>query len=174
MSKRILTLVLIAAMLFLASCKVVEVIDHATTTPEETTAPTTPPQEYSPWGFWHSYDSSTAVELIENGSIAKLYSLTIGYYEYYHIGETTFTRDGDTFTVVWEEKTYVLYEISDNDYVVLSGLIANKYQRYSANPDDYVVDEIMRRYEPLAVSDYIDFRDIDFQETYTPDDLWVR
>lgn len=121
MSKRILTLVLIAAMLFLASCKVVEVIDHATTTPEETTATTTPPQEYSPWGFWHSYDSSTAVELIENGSIAKLYSLTIGYYEYYHIGETTFTRDGDTFTVAWEEKTYVFtFDKLTNTLVLLS------------------------------------------------------
>ena len=103
MFKKILVLFLAVAMLSLTSCRIVEIIDHSTTAPEGTTEP---PKEYSPWGFWHSYSSSVAVELSERDNAVKLYSLTTGYYEYYHIIETTYTRDDDVFTVVWEDKTY--------------------------------------------------------------------
>ena len=109
MFKRLLIFVLVITMLSLASCKVVEVIDHGTTLPQDETNPqeTTAPQtEYSPWGFWHSYEDCVAVELIETNNAIKLYSLTAGYYEYYDVIETTYTREGDVFTVVVEDKTY--------------------------------------------------------------------
>ena len=103
MFKRIITFILIAAMLSLTSCSIVGVIDHGTTAPEETTEA---PKEYSPWGFWYSYENSTAISLVEDENVIKLYSLSIGYYEYYYVDQTTFTREGDTFQMVWEGVTY--------------------------------------------------------------------
>lgn len=98
MLKKILLFVLVAAMLALSSCQVVEVIDHGTTPPPpETTAP---PKEYEPWGFWHSYANSGAVELTKDSNKAKLYSLKPGYYAYTETVEVDCTYDGNaTFTL---------------------------------------------------------------------------
>ena len=104
MLKRILIFVLIAAMLSLSSCKVVEVIDHGTTAPEETTAPQ---KEYEPWGFWCSNESLSAIQLTEGSNKATIYSLTPGYYEYDSATETDCTYDGNaTFTIVAEDETF--------------------------------------------------------------------
>ncbi len=106
MMKKILILVLVAAILSLASCRVVEVIDHGTTAPEETTAP---PKEYSPWGFWHSYSTSGAIELVEGSDKAKLYSLADGYYEYETVEEVSCTYDGNAiFTLSTEDESLSL------------------------------------------------------------------
>ena len=104
MLKKFLILPLILSMLSLASCKVVEVIDHGTTLPEEVT---TPPTEYEPWGYWYSVDASVVLELLQDESKARLYSLATGYYEYYGISETTYTREGDVFTIVIDSSTYL-------------------------------------------------------------------
>lgn len=104
MLKRILIFVLIAAMLSLASCKVVEVIDHGTTAPEETTAPQ---KQYEPWGFWCSNETLSAIQLTEGSNKATIYSLTPGYYEYDSATETDCTYDGNaTFTIVAESETF--------------------------------------------------------------------
>ncbi len=105
MLKKILTLLLVATMLALTSCQVVEVIDHGTTLPPEET---TQPQEYSPWGFWHSYSTSGAIELTQGSDKAKLYYLTTGYYEYYEIEEVDCSYDGNsTFTLSLGEESLV-------------------------------------------------------------------
>lgn len=103
MFKKLLIFVLIVTMLTLASCKVVEVVDHNTTPPAETTAP---PKEYTPWGFWYSAQTSGAIELIEGGNVAKLYVLTAGYYEYDTVEEINCTYDGNaTFTLTLDDTT---------------------------------------------------------------------
>ncbi len=105
MMKKILILVLITAMLALSSCKVVEVIDHGTTAPEGTTEPQ---KEYSPWGFWFSNDSLSAIELVEGSSTAKIYSIKPGYYAYESVEEVSCTYDGNsTFTCTHGDETYV-------------------------------------------------------------------
>ena len=104
MLKKILSFVLAAAMLALSSCQVVEVIDHGTTPPPaETTAPQ---KEYEPWGFWYSYSTSGALELIKDSNIAKLYYLQTGYYAYVKTIEVDCTYDGNaTFTLSFENET---------------------------------------------------------------------
>ncbi len=104
MFKKVLIFILAFSMLSLASCKIVEVVDHGTTLPEETT---TPPTEYTPWGCWYSSDASVALELIGSGNSVKLYSLTTGYYEYYHVTETHYTRVDNVFTVILDGETYI-------------------------------------------------------------------
>ncbi len=104
MHKKILLFVLVAAMLTLSACQVVEVIDHGTTPPPaETTAP---PTEYEPWGFWHSYSTSGALELSKDSNKAKLYYLKTGYYAYTEIVEVDCTFDGNaTFTLSLDGET---------------------------------------------------------------------
>ena len=156
MLKKILIFALIAAMLTLASCRVVEVIDHGTTAPEETTAPR---KEYSPWGFWHSYDTSTAVELIENGNAVKLYSLTDGYYEYYHVDETTYTREGDTFTVVWNEKTYTLtFNKFANTLAISNSIYVHQENAPKKHPEFSYPD-----YATINSAVYVSVGDIDYE-----------
>ena len=97
MLKKSLIFVLIAAMLVLSSCQVVEVIDHGTTLPPEET---TQPIEYSPWGYWYSYDSCGVIELTQGSDKAKLYTLAPGYYEYETVEEVNCSYDGNaTFTL---------------------------------------------------------------------------
>ena len=135
MFKRILTFILIVAMLSLTSCSVVGVIDHGTTAPEETTET---PKEYSPWGFWYSYDNSTAVELTQSGNAIKLYSLSIGYYEYYHISETIFTREGDTFKVVWEGTAYTFaFDKFANTLTMSNGTNTAVYEHVENAPPEH-------------------------------------
>ena len=98
MFKKILILVLIAAMLSLTSCKVVEVIDHGKKDSGSQ-------EEYSPWGYWYSYDNSNVIELREDSDKVTLYFLNLGYYEYHRIDEVTYTRNEDVFTFVWEGET---------------------------------------------------------------------
>lgn len=103
MLKRIFILTLAAAMLLLSSCKVVEVIDHGTT------AQTTTPTEYEPWGIWYCYSSSSAIELTKNSTKATIYSLTTGYYEYDGKTEVDCTFDGEqTFTLSLQDEVYTL------------------------------------------------------------------
>ena len=103
MLKRILILMLAAALLLLSSCKVVDVIDHGTT------AETTLPTEYEPWGFWYCHDSSSAIELKKDSNKAKIYTLTTGYYEYDGMTEVDCTFDGtQKFTLTLQDETYTL------------------------------------------------------------------
>ncbi len=103
MLKKALILILVAAMLLLSSCKVVDVIDHGTTlAPEQTT----PPTEYDPWGFWYSYDTAGAIEFEKDTGVARLYSLTTGYYEYYKIQEATYTYHHPTISVQINDQTF--------------------------------------------------------------------
>ena len=94
-------------MLSLASCKVVEVIDHGTTLPEEETTPegtTEPQKEYSPWGFWYSAEGLCVIELTEGATTATIYSTTPGYYEYENSTTADCTYDGNaTFTLSFLE-----------------------------------------------------------------------
>ena len=108
MLKKILIFVLAAAMLLLASCEVVEVIDHGTTPPPAET--TEPPKEYEPWGVWYSYNASNAIELTQGSDKAKLYSLTEGYYEYFQVIDANCTYDGEaTFTVLVEDNQPLIF-----------------------------------------------------------------
>lgn len=93
MLKKSWIFVLIAAILALSSCQVVEVIDHGTTLPPEET---TQPIEYSPWGYWYSYDSCSVVELTQDSNKAKIYSLKEGYYAYVTVEEVDCSYDGNT------------------------------------------------------------------------------
>ena len=168
MTKKILIFILTVAMLLLASCKVVEVIDHGTTAPEGTTLPdeTTQPKEYTPWGFWYSSEASVAVELIEDGNAIKLYSLTTGYYEYYRINPTTYTRQDFVFTVVLDEKTYVftfdkfansLKMTTSNDSDATSITFV-----YQAKAPQKHVEYSYPDYTLLTPSSYIALEEIDF------------
>ena len=104
MLKKFLVFVLLAAMLALSSCQVVDVIDHGTTPPPaETTAP---PKEYEPWGLWHSYLTSGALELKKDSNKATLYYLQTGYYAYTKTIEVDCAYDGNaTFTLSFEGET---------------------------------------------------------------------
>lgn len=93
MLKKSLIFVLIAAMLVLSSCRVVEVIDHGTTLPPEET---TQPIEHSPWGYWYSYATCGVIELTQGSNKAKIYTLTPGYYEYETVEEVNCSYDGNT------------------------------------------------------------------------------
>ena len=168
MFKRILTFVLILAMLTLASCKVVEVIDHGTTLPEETT---TPPTEYSPWGFWHAGEAAIAVELIENPNTVKLYSLTTGYYEYYNITQTTYTREDNVFTVVLNGTTYVFTfdKFANSLKMTVSGesntntvTFVHQQKAPTKHPEYSYPD-----YTKLTPSDYVTLDEIDFNSILT-------
>ena len=103
MLKKILLFALIATILSLTSCKIVEVIDHDIIIPEETTAPQT---EYEPWGCWYSYQTLGAIEFVKDSNTANLYSLTAGFYEYDIVEKTTYTYDGSAiFTVTYNDTT---------------------------------------------------------------------
>lgn len=107
MFKKILAFILAFTILSLCSCKVVEVIDHGTTLPEEETTPegtTGPQKEYSPWGFWYAYENLSVIELTEGATTAKVYSTTPGYYEYDDVITVDCFYDGNaTFTLSFEE-----------------------------------------------------------------------
>ena len=97
MLKKILIFVLIAAMLSLSSCRIVEVINHDLFVKEEAEEPK---KEYDPWGYWHSYQACVAVEFKQDSTTAKLYYLTTGYYEYYELATVPCTYDGDSTFVL--------------------------------------------------------------------------
>ena len=162
MLKKIFIFILVALMLSLASCKVVEVIDHGTTLPEETT---TPPIEYTPWGSWYSSSSSIALELIGSGNTVKLYSLTTGYYEYFHVIQTTYTRVDNVFTVILDGDTYIFtFDKYANTLTMSSPNVTNTItflhqEKAPAKHPEYAFPD----YTQLTPSSYITLGEIDYE-----------
>ena len=157
-------------MLLLSSCKVVEVIDHGTTSPAETTPKnetttppaetTTPQKEYTPWGIWYSYDAYAAIELTQGSDKVKLYSLQTGYYEYFQMVEADCTYDGDaTFTATVENNEKLIFTFDkykdtltfDNDIFTRAEKAPEKHPEYD-----------FPNYKELNPSSYVTLGDIDF------------
>jgi len=158
MFKKILTLVLVLAMLALSACAVVDVIDHGTTLPPEET---TQPQEYEPWGIWYSYDASSAIELTQGSNKAKLYSLTPGYYEYFEMVEATCIFDGDTtFTVTVEndQKSTFTFDKYKNTLAFEKGSFLHMEKAPTEHPK-----YDLPNYAAFDSSFYITLGDIDFE-----------
>ena len=162
MLKKLLIFVLVAAMLSLASCKVVEVIDHNTTPPEETTAP---PKEYTPWGYWYSAQTSGAIELIEGSSVAKLYVLTAGYYEYDTVEEVSCTYDGnETFTLTREGTALTcVFDKYANTLTASDVVYVHQAKAPVKHPTFPYPD-----YPSIDMGTYITVGDIDFTSLTTP------
>lgn len=161
MLKKILLFVLVVAMLTLSSCKVVEVIDHGNTQPEETTSPTetTPPKEYDPWGVWYSYEASNALELTQDSNKAKLYFLTTGYYEYNDVAEVDCVYDGNTlFTLSYQSESVVCVFDKLNDTLTISGMV---YTHQTVAPTEHPT-YALPNYAELDPSSYITIGEIDF------------
>lgn len=161
MLKKIFIFVLVVAMLTLSSCKVVEVIDHGNTQPEETTSPTetTPPKEYDPWGVWYSYDASSALELTQDSNKAKLYYLTTGYYEYNDVKEVDCVYDGNTlFTLSYQNESVVCVFDKLQDTLTISGTV---YTHQTVAPTEHPTYPLPN-YAELDPSSYITIGEIDF------------
>ena len=161
MLKKILIFVLVAAMLTLSSCKVVEVVDHGTTQSEETTKPTetTQPEEHDPWGVWYSYEASNALELIQDSDKAKLYFLTTGYYEYNDVVEVDCVYDGNTlFTLSYQNETIVCVFDKFADTLTISGTV---YTHQAAAPTEHPTYDLFN-YRESNPSSYVEVGEIDF------------
>lgn len=161
MLKKILIFVLVAAMLTLSSCKVVEVVDHGTTQPEETTKPaeTTQAEEHDPWGVWYSYEAPNALELIQDSDKAKLYFITTGYYEYNDVVEADCVYDGNTlFTLSYQNETIVCVFDKLQDTLTISGMV---YTHQAAAPTEHPT-YALPNYAELDPSSYVTVGDIDF------------
>ncbi len=163
MLKKILIFVLVAAMLLLASCDVVDVIDHGKTTPVETTNPneTTGPQtEYTPWGVWYSYDASAAIELTQGGDKVKLYSLQTGYYEYFQMVEADCIFDGDaTFTATVEDDQKLTFTFDKyKDTLTFENDTFTRMEKSPTEHPEYDLPD----YAQLDSSFYITVEEIDF------------
>lgn len=160
MLKKILIFILVAAMLSLTSCKVVEVIDHGNS--EETTQP---PKEYTLWGCWYSAETLGAIEFIENTNTAKLYLITAGYYEYDAVKEVAYSYDGnETVTVTYEDivltftfNKYANTLMSTNVIYTHANYAPTKHPVYSY-PD----------YPNMDVDTYISVGDIDYSSLVIP------
>ena len=160
MFKKILIFILVAAMLSLTSCKVVEVIDHGTDSTEETT----PPKEYAPWGIWYSSQTSSVIELTEGSAIAKLYSLTAGYYEYDMLWELPCTYDGDsTFVVTYEGTTMTCTFDKYANTLAASNVI---YTPQEAAPTKHPVYDYPN-YLDMDIDAFISVGDMDFASLLT-------
>ncbi len=162
MLKKILLFVLAIAMLSLASCKVVDVIDHGTTAPEETTAPQ---KEYTPWGCWYSSKTMGVIELIESGGTAKLYSLTPGYYEYSAVEEIDYTYDGSTtFTMTRDGTTLTCVFDKYANTLTISNVV---YMHKDTAPKKHA-SYPYPNYPDMSVNTYITVGDIDLASLFTP------
>ena len=157
MLKKILIFVLIAAMLSLSSCRIVEVIDHDLFVREETEVPK---KEYDPWGYWHSYQACLAIEFKQDSSTATLYYLTTGYYEYYEVVTVACTYDGNsTFVLTLDSgKTLNVNFDKFNNAVTLENQI---YTREDKAPQEHAT-YTFPNYIELDPSSYITIDDIDF------------
>ena len=157
MLKKILIFVLIAAMLSLSSCRIVEVIDHDLFVKEEAEEPK---KEHDPWGYWHSYTACVAIELKQNSTTAKLYYLTTGYYEYYEVATVACTYDGDaTFTFTLDsDKTITASFDKFNNALTLESQV---YTRTDKAPQEHAA-YTFPNYLELDPSSYLTVDNIDF------------
>lgn len=158
MHKKILLFVLIAAMLVLSACQVVDVIDHGTTPPPaETTAP---PKEYEPWGIWYSYDACAAIELTQGSDKVKLYSLQTGYYEYFQMAEADCIFDGNaTFTATVEDDQKLTFTF--DKYKDTLTFENDTFTRMEKAPTEHPQYDLPN-YAESNPSSYITVEDIDF------------
>jgi trigger factor len=160
MFKKILILVLVAAMLSLASCKVVDVIDHGD--PKETTEPQ---KEYTPWGCWYSAETLGAIEFIEGSNVAKLYLLTAGYYEYNTVEEVVYSYDGDaTFSVTYDDET-LIFTFNKYANTLMSTNVIYTHANYA--PTKHPVYSYPD-YPNMDVDTYISVGDIDYSSLVIP------
>ena len=160
MFKKIFIMVLVLTMLALSSCRVVDVIDHGTTIPEETTQP----KVTEPWGIWYSYEASNAFELTQNSSKATFYFLTTGYYEYDSMEEVDCVYDGNTtFTLSYQNDSVVCVFDKLKDTLTVSELV---YTRQTAAPKEHPKYDFPN-YAELDPSSYVAVGDIDF-DSITP------
>jgi trigger factor len=163
MLKKSLLFILVAAMLLLSSCRVVEVVDHGKTTPAETTNPsetTAPKTEYTPWGFWYSYDACAAIELTQGSDKVKLYSLQTGYYEYFQMVEADCIFDGDaTFTATVEDDQKLTFTF--DKYKDTLTFENDTFTRMEKAPTEHL-EYVLPNYANFDSSSYITLGDIDF------------
>ena len=153
MLKRIFILLLAVAMLLLSSCKVLEVIDHGTT------AETTVPTEYEPWGYWYCPSSSSAIELTKDSNKATIYTLTTGYYEYDGKTEVDCSFDGtQTFTITLQDEVYTLTFQKYANTLLLDELT---YMHMKAAPAEHVKYSYPK-FDTLDPDTYVSVGEIDF------------
>ena len=157
MLKKILIFTLIAAMLFLSSCRIVEVIHHDLFTNQGTEEPK---KEYEPWGLWYSLNDCIAVELTKDSTTAKLYYLAIGYYEYSQVVSVACSYDGDTAFVLTleDDKTLTFTFNKFNNTLTAS---AQAYARADKAPVEHI-EYSLPNFSELNPSSYITVGDIDF------------
>ena len=155
MLKKIFIFVLVVTMLALSSCRVVDVIDHGTTIPEETTQPKT----YEPWGIWYSYETPNALELTRGSDKATIYFLTTGYYEYNSIEVVDCVYDGNTtFTLSYQNETIVCEFDKFANTLTISGTV---YTHKAAAPAEHPSYDLFN-YRESNPSAYVAVGDIDF------------
>ena len=161
MLKKILLFVLVAAMLSLTSCKIVEVIDHDIIISDGTAEQT----EYEPWGYWYSSQTLGAIELVKGSNVAKLYSLAAGYYEYNMVEETIYTYDGmETFTVISGDTTLTFTFDKYANTLTISNIV---YTHTNKAPTKHPVYSYPV-YADLDIDTYLTIGSIDLVSLVTP------
>ena len=157
MFKKIFIMVLVLTMLALSSCRVVDVIDHGTTIPEETTQP----KVTEPWGIWYSYDACAAIELTQGSNKATLYSLAQGYYyEYSQVTVVDCIYDGNsTFIVTIGNNAPITFTFSNTtDNLMYENLSFVRMEKAPTEHPTYTLPN----YAELNPASYVTVGEIDF------------
>ncbi|MBQ9785247.1 MAG: FKBP-type peptidyl-prolyl cis-trans isomerase [Clostridia bacterium] len=157
--KRLLSLVawLLLCVLALSACQPSE---------ETTKKPATPTPDDEVYGYWHSDKASFALEITEDSTTAKCYSLTTGLYEYYAVQDATFvyTEADGSLTLTLEDKVYNFVYDADEDTLTLFST--------NSSGEEYTT-EYVRQYDAPAehaVYNFPKFSEIDLEGLFTMPD----
>ncbi len=114
---------LLACVLCISSCTIVDVIDHGTTESTTNNDPETK-TPYSIVGIWHSKESKIVLNVMQGGAV-QVYSLTAGYYEYDSLETGSYILNGSKFTLVLGTETYD-FEFDDDIGLLTLGEMSYK------------------------------------------------